>query len=183
MQLKPILLSTLILTFTLFKAQSQQKDYIITTKGDTIGANIKLDFWSGKVLYQLPGAKRFKPVDDNTVEQYFWSENNNATFIAIILPGNNSPTFVKLLERGKINLYEVVSHSGKTSTKYWYASKPNAPIFEINNERRLLGTDKQLKRNFTALLSDNQRLLQSFNQQNKYSFKLIRYSIQQYNAG
>ncbi|NHA05634.1 hypothetical protein G7092_17615 [Mucilaginibacter sp. HC2] len=162
-------------------AQKMPNDYIITKQGDTIAVKLKYN-WLGNILYELPGSTNFGSVTEDKLKDYHWSKMNPQTFIAAILPGQDKPTFVALLERGEINLYELISHRYRATTKYWYANKKNMPLVEINNERRLFGTDKQLVQHFTDLINDKQQVYLAFKQQNKYNFKVIRKLIQQYNA-
>jgi len=177
----PILLFALFFTLSFSSAQAHPHDYIITTKGDTVAAAIKVNFWSGKVVYQLPGSTTTERMDAENVKEYYWSEKKDPTFVAMVLPGRDKPVFATLLVRGKIDLYEYISHSGKGSSKYWYASKGNLPVVEINNEKLLFGVNKKLKKNLAVLLSDNQQVMQYLNG-GKYNFKSIKSLIEQYNA-
>ncbi|MES2267433.1 MAG: hypothetical protein V4520_11775 [Bacteroidota bacterium] len=162
-------------------AQKIASDYIITKTGDTIVVKLKYN-WLGKIVYELPGSTKAISVGEGKIKEYHWSKMDPQTFIAAVLPGDDKPTFVALMERGQINLYELISHRYRATSRYWYANKENMPLVEIYNQRRLFGTDKQLVQHFTDLINDKQQVYLAFKQQNKYNFKAIRKSIQQYNS-
>jgi hypothetical protein len=174
------ILAILLLAASFVQAQKRYNDYVVTTKGDTLAAKIRYDIW-GHVVYLLPGRKDAISVDDGNIKEYHWLGNKYPTFVAVSLPNNGKPVFVALLERGKINLYEFVSHGSKVSTHYWYAGKDDLPAVEVNNERRLFGTDKRLIQNFSNLINDNHQISESFKGQHKYSLKTIQDLVRRYN--
>ncbi|HEK21335.1 hypothetical protein [Mucilaginibacter sp.] len=170
-----------LLCLDVAQAQKPRNDYVITKAGDTIAVKLKYN-WLGSVVYKLPGNTRATPVDENRIKEYYWSKAPSQTFIAIVLPGENKPTFVALLDRGEINLYELISHRYKATMRFWYANKKNMPLVKIYNQNRLFRTDKQLVRNFTDLIGDKQQVYLPFKKQHKYNFKTIEKAIQQYNS-
>ncbi|QEM07049.1 hypothetical protein DIU31_027385 [Mucilaginibacter rubeus] len=173
--------TVLLLSLKTGYAQKVLNDYIITKTCDTIAVKLKYN-WLGNIVYELPGSTKFTAVAEGKIKEFHWSKMEPQTFIAAVLPGDDKPTFVGLLERGQINLYELISHRYRATIRYWYANKENRPLVEINNQLRLFGTDKQLVRHFTDLISDKQQVYLAFKQQKKYNFKTIRKSIQQYNS-
>ncbi|PAW95367.1 hypothetical protein CKK33_18425 [Mucilaginibacter sp. MD40] len=171
----------LFLSLNIVHAQKLVNDYIITKQGDTIAVKLKYN-WLGNIVYELPGSTKATSVREGKIKEYRWSKMDPQTFMAVVLPGDDKPTFVGLLERGQINLYELISHRYRATTRYWYANKENMPLVEIYSQNRLFGTDKQLVRHFTELINDKQAVYLAFKQQNKYNFKVIRKTIQQYNS-
>jgi hypothetical protein len=119
--------------FCALYAQKPAFNYVLTTKGDTIKCNFKKPFM-GKLRYvPLETDKAIKITIDDIKEYY--NVKDSAMVVAAVLPGDTSPEFLNLLERGKINMYERVvitySNHGSTTTYYWYVNKGNDPLKEL----------------------------------------------------
>jgi hypothetical protein len=179
MRLSYFLLVIFVLSFTDVKAQQTQGNYVITRQGDTIKCEFSGKFW-GRIKYRRDKQDSYHKIDTATIKEYY-SQKDEATYRALILPNTGKPAFVKLIEDGKINLYELLIISNRSSTKYWYACKDNKPAVEVDNTK-LFHSNQNFKQNISNLLADNSNAVQEYKQQMSYNFKTIKYLVHYYNS-
>jgi len=180
-----------------------QQDYVINRNHDTVFCKIKENFFSGILKYKVSGERKDKDFDD--VIGYFLAADT-ATFVYKKIPGRMSFTYVKWLERGKINLYELIltsgyrnitngfpvgsfgnSGSGQESNKYLYISKGTDSLIQIKTDAisfNNIGSHKERIKAFLDRVSDCDYVATElkYSDLNKnYDFDLIQSFIKMYN--
>ncbi len=179
-----------------------QADYVITKNRDTVFCKIKGDFFRGNLKYRVQGNNMYIKMDTDKVIQYFLA-NDTTTFVYKKLPGEISGSYLKWLERGKINLYELILTSGyktktnvvavltfwaqQQSSKYWYASKSADSLVEIKTNaifRNKIGTHKERETAFMDMVSDCDYVVTEIKHSDldkNYDFDPIRVFVKMYN--
>jgi len=184
--LKPFFISlALLITLvcTVF-AQKPSFNYVLTVKGDTIKCTFKKPFM-GKLRYvPLESDKAIKITTDDIKEYY--DTKDSVMVVAAVLPGDTSPKFLDLLERGKINMYERIvvttSQYGSTTTYYWYVNKGNDVLKELKATTIFTdGSRKERKKMFSEMIADDEPLKAQFEADSDFGLERLRYYIRQYN--
>lgn len=186
----------LLLTSTQLKAQKQ--DYIITNLGDTLICQIKLPVMSF-------GAPRYKTIDmhgwqrillTNTNEYYTAASN---TLKRKVLKTDGKAVFMKVLENGKISLYEESTINTNPapgpdglpttmiSTSLYAAKLPDLNKVVENIDVGSFGLSFKSKgkriNELSAILLDNKTVAEKFVAENKFNYKSVRNIIHLYNTG
>lgn len=157
-----------------------QKDYIIDDAGDTT---------FGKLTYTFSGNLKFSSenntsiCDPVTIKEYYQHKGNRLVY-SRKLPEKGMPSFVDVLEKGEIMLYQF-SRSigvGKTSQTIttWYAQKGKDYLKEIKTSELKAGRVER-KDALASLTQDNPGLAERLRSETSFSFKAIRKIIQDYN--
>ncbi len=154
---KLLLFASICVLFLLTKALAQDDsskfkdhDYVVNLNNDTISCKIKFRTFTtafqsarkaanGRVKYQVAGVRGSKNVDADSIKAYYLSRDSSF-YLSEYLPGTDYRIFIKLLQRGKINLYEFSTSVGASTMRqvngsftttgngtesYWYANKDN----------------------------------------------------------
>ncbi|HEY8783787.1 MAG TPA: hypothetical protein VIM16_19315 [Mucilaginibacter sp.] len=164
-----------------------QKDYVITSSKDTIFCDIRGSFFSNNLKYRANKKDKFTPITSADIIEYFLADDTT-TFVAKSLPRKvyRYTPYLKLLERGRINLYDqqVASGSQGQTTSFWYASKGSDSLKLIKVSGITLGgvgSRKQREQAFMDLISDFPSLLEGFKTK-AYTFENIQDCIVVYNS-
>ncbi|MDO3626179.1 hypothetical protein [Mucilaginibacter sp. BT774] len=194
MKAKLLLLSSICLLVPIAKVFAQDadttkkfNDYIISLKNDTIKCHLGSRF-SGKLTYKVDGAHRAKPFDADSVNGFYRSEDSSF-FVPRRLPGADKLTFLRLLERGKINLYEKNASNANSISFFWYVSKNNDSLkfIKIGTTGIYIGSSRKSREQvFMNLIADNPALLDKYKEERKstnYNFELIEFYVKLYNDG
>jgi hypothetical protein len=142
-----------LLSLPVAHAQPKQGNYVIMLTGDTIKCEFSSRFW-GRIRYRLNKEDGYKKIDAVFIKEYH-VKNGDETYRVLVLPNTNKLTFVRLIEPGKINLYELLVQGNKGSTKYWYACKDDMPVVEVD-DTKLLHSGKRFRQNFSSLIQDDE---------------------------
>lgn len=174
-------------------------DYVIlANSNDTVLCDIKVALLTGKPSYKTfeDGAK-FKNITPKVVKEYYIISKGD-TYQAIVNADKDGESFfAKVIERGKINLFEVVSHSSYTSsfgfgspatTSHskdiaWYISKGSGVVLPVKFNNVLTGRNKREKI-LEEMLADNEEASEKY-AANKldFTFKQIKNLVHFYNTG
>ncbi|HEY9001518.1 MAG TPA: hypothetical protein VIM89_09195 [Mucilaginibacter sp.] len=184
-----IAICLLFFSITSFAQDESFNDYIITLKNDTIKCELHSSNNVDWFKYQIEGVKGSKKLNADSINGYY-SSKDSVLFLSKHTPGPGGRTFLQLLERGQINLYEL--NSG--SDTYWYEEKNGDSLKLIkmyrnsvhigDNSYEANTSRKERQQNLFNALADNPELLQRFKNAIKdvnYGFKLIQYYIKTYN--
>jgi hypothetical protein len=167
------------------------KDYVITHTNDTILCKIKADTSSGSYLYEAKGANDYNKIDSTYVNEFFLSFDK-IKFKLKALPGQNNREFVKCIEKGRINLFELTRSIGEQDKPilkyYWYVNKGAGSLIAIKidaNYNYDIRSHKELLAAFRNIISDNKDILSNFNYDLQYvntnTDAIIRSYISNYN--
>ncbi|MFF5382336.1 hypothetical protein [Pedobacter suwonensis] len=161
-----------------FSRVNAQEDFIITLKNDTILGSIKPGLLSQYILESNGGENiSFSP---ETVNGYYLFKKKQK-FISNNIPKSEKRYFLRVLEAGKINLYE---HKVRTPEGVWiitwFASKEGGGWVDIITDR-IFAKIKLRKDIFAELIGDNKGLNESFQEEKKYNFDIVRKYVVNYN--
>jgi hypothetical protein len=109
---------------------------------------------------------------------------------AVYIDSNKKPTFLPVLEKGKISLYYQVfetysSRYGTTSTVSWFAGKNSDHVETIKTTGLNLSGKSRAERrlDFSKLLMDNKAVYDKFIADDKFGFDDVRNIVHLYNTG
>lgn len=176
---------TLILTIiSLTKINAQERDYLITNKGDTIFRKISLPFLGSPSYKETDSSRETIKIKPDSVKEYFVARKNLLQR-SVHKPDNDKPMFFHVIEKGKIYLYEVVYNNNRTSTTLWYVSKGDDIVQEIKtSDWFVLGKSKKARKDVLAgMLYDNKEVYNKFVADDSFSFDQIRNLVHLYNTG
>jgi len=110
------------------------RSYLVTPKNDTVFCSIKNDYFTGKYMFKPTKSNDFTVIDSANAREFF-SARDTAHFTLINVPGMPGKTFLKQLEKGKVNLYQKTDVSTTLTVKslpsFLYISKGDAPLTPI----------------------------------------------------
>lgn len=177
LSLRYILFCTALCAF--FSRVNAQEDFIITLKNDTIFGNVKPGLLSDYILKSKVGENiSFSP---KTVNGYYLFKKKQK-FISSNIPNSEQKYFLQVLEAGKINLYE---HKVRTPEGVWiitwFANKEGREWADVITDR-LFAKIKLRKDIFANLIGDNKGLNESFQEEKKYNFDIVRKYVMNYNS-
>jgi hypothetical protein len=166
-------------------------DYVITRQNDTVLCNLKIDTSYGSYVYQIRGKNGYNKIDSTHISEFFFSFDK-VRFKLKALPGQNQSDYVRCLENGPINLYELIKASpeqGKLAYKYsWYVNKGEGPLMAIKtdaNKNYDIRQHKECLKAFRSIIADHKDFLDNFNYELNYAAagtdKIIRSYIITYN--
>ncbi|MGZ3872090.1 MAG: hypothetical protein ACXVJD_04195 [Mucilaginibacter sp.] len=178
--------------------KAQDQDYVIPVYGDTLKCRITQPFMSKTGRYQASGMSSSKKIRIEDIREYY-VDKDKTLYRAVPKSNNTSHAFMKVLENGKISLYEDVvqspssgvapgfSMSVSSSTTTWYAGK-GTTVKEIKISDFSLGvlfhkSKKDRKNDFSQLIADNKDVYDKFNRDEKFDFNEIRNIVHLYNTG
>lgn len=158
-----------------------QKGYVITNNDDTIKCIVQKELINNVVRYKLNKNDAYKKVDPDSIREYQLTRNGSIYLLQYL---HDKKTYVKWLEKGKINLFEehyvaytTVSSYGKQDVVLpcWYVSKNNFIL------QRLPADDLECRTLIMSLFNDNFDLLVAFRAANDVSLENIEDYIKRYN--
>ena len=189
--LRSIIAIILIQTISV-SAKSQNKDYVITNKGDTLYCIITFPLFSKYGKYQTADATETKQIKLHEIKQ-FYSAKKKSVMRRIYrrLEDEGSAEFMQLVEQGEINLLQEVTttynaYSGiSTSTTQWYVSKwsDNVVVIKTSGLSIFFKSRQSRKNDFADLLMDKKEVYDKFIKDNKFSFSDIQNIVHLYNTG
>ena len=165
------------------KADTISRDYVISLKGDTI---------KGPVLWISEGSLKMDPFKETHTVKFKAADIKEARKsgqlyfpikVSLLL---HDIVFAKRLEHGAIDLYqyyrESTSHYGNTASQtIWYAGKGGIPVAEIKTTGIGNMSRAERKKNFMALIADDETLSKEVDSKNDYSFDYLFDVIKRYN--
>jgi hypothetical protein len=214
MKIKFLLTTSIYLLALVIKAFAQEDsskfknyDYVVNLNNDTIRCKIKFRKFTtafqsarkaanGRIKYQVAGVSGSKNVDADSIKAYYLARDSSF-YLSEYLPGTDYRVFVKLLQRGKINLYEFSLSVGAATMRqangsfittanqknsYWYVNKDNDPLREL--KATTIFTDesrKERKKMFSEMIADDEPLKAQFEADSDFGLERLRYYIRQYN--
>ncbi len=162
------------------KSKKRNSDYVITPKGDTLACVITIPMF-GKNTYttMFDTTQVLKP--DEIMEYYIRSKNEH--YRSVFRPGETKPVFLKILETGKINLYEdQIANTSMDSYKVaWYITKDLNKLIELRGNK--LSPGKAQKNDLEKMLMDNNDVYDAYLHDTKFTFDETRSYIHLYNTG
>jgi hypothetical protein len=164
------------------KAGVKNADYVITIKGDTVAARLNFPVF-GKNTYaiDLNGNQDLTP---KVVKEYYIVDKNER-YRSVLRPGESKPVFLKVLEAGKINLYEDLLQNSVTNaySAVWYITKDSDKLTELKITKLSPAKPGKKKNEFEESISDNKNVYDTYIQEKKYTFNQVRGLIHLYNTG
>ena len=180
----------LMLTAKQLHAQ-KQREYAILNSGDTVFCKMTRSIF-GNISYTVNGGEstRLRP---DAVKEYFFRKDKTP-FVSKKLP-NGDLEFLALLERGKINLYELSyqtagsaggpgggGYMGGSSCFYYVQKKDSDSLYLIKSTSLInKNSPKERRAYFAEPIEDDEELHNKFHSKNSYSFKNLRQTINLYN--
>lgn len=180
------------LLFFTSNLKAQNRDYLITIKGDTLNCKINGE------KYKADGMDKPKRISFYEIKEYYIAKDN-LLCRAVYLPEHRLPQFMTVLESGKINLYQQTNEyyqmnsvqggmSYSTSITDWYIAKETDTVTIVKNSDISLGaiffkSKKTRKNDFAEMLKDNKAVYDKFIAEDKFSIGEIRNLIHLYNTG
>ena len=170
--------------FFAFKSLKAQNDYVITLKNDTL---------KGVISDQIFGGHRFKSNESTkavkiNVKEYkeFYIASDQRNYCAVLLPNGFNPLFINRVEKGRIELYELITttygaYGMNSSVTSWYVSKDKSPLVMLKHNSWLTFSRDKRKNEFHELIMDNESVVKQYEAEEKFSFKSIKALVQQYN--
>jgi hypothetical protein len=181
-----------ICIFCITKAQDKtdtiSRDYVINLKGDTI---------RGPILWITDGALKMDPFRETHMVKYKTGDIKEACQtgqIYVPIKANlmlAEVVFAKRTMHGAIDLFEYyretsshysggVMMSGSSQT-IWYAAKNGLPVVEIKTTGLGNMSRAERKRNFKALIADNDSLTKEFEAKSDFTIDYLRDVVKRYN--
>lgn len=163
------------------QALAQNGDYFVTKKNDTIQCKTLQEsmFSAKKFKYTTSKMTESRAVNLDTVYEY---STDNIIYTRRVLPGDSLLSFVIWIERGKIDLYQLLIPGMKSSVSYFYAAKDNGPLVEVKTDNQLAGAHKKRVKAVDDLLLDVPDIHARFNPEVDFSYKKIHNLIKEYNS-
>lgn len=176
-----------------------QTDYVITNDGVKVMGEVK-SHNVDKVKFIPDGEKKTKKYKPEDIKEAY--KAGHGIFCSLILPGDKKASFLQLLDKGKIELYEFFKNGYTTMygtpmsngpspgpfvgvrsnpVRYWYARKEGGDLVEIKTNM-IWGSRKDRKDNFSALIKDNDHVLNRYQTKDKFTFDFIQSLIVEYNG-
>jgi hypothetical protein len=178
----------------IFNAKGQEKtdtisrDYVINLKGDTI---------KGRILWINDGALKIDPFSETHTVKYKTGDIKEACQTGVVyvpIKANlmfHDVLFAKRIQHGAIDLFEYHRETpsyysgglmvGGSSQTIWYAAKTGEPAAEIKTTGIGNMSRAERKKNFMALIVDDDTLAKEFEAKNDYSIDYLRDVIKRYN--
>lgn len=178
--------------------KKSKPDYVIlANSNDTLFCNIKIAFISQKPSYKTleKGAKYIKITPEN-VREYYIGWNDDLYQIIFTTDEDENVFFARVVERGKINLFEVVvqyttggygfggvATGGGTNTT-WFISKGSNNAQPLKFSSALSGDREKRKSLLEEMVADNKDVADHYAATNKkFTFNHIKNLVHLYNTG
>ncbi len=196
---KTILFSIFLLLALSVKAQTD--DYAITKNGDTVKCLMTFPdgFTPTDHLY-LGGANiKYRTGDtykEGTISPFdfkeFYCFREKLLCRSVFIKAEEGRTFMKVLEKGKINLYQFaypgfnITNQSRNQSYYviWYVSKGSDTVKELKTDGFIMKSRKKERLdNLAEMLMDNKAVYDKFMVKNVFSFGRLRNFVHLYNTG
>ena len=165
------------------------KDLVITTKGDSIQCNINPFPAIGAIKYKSAAMVKPEKLDPAKVKEYF-TFGSKVDVRAVFIDNSKTPVYMKVVEKGKICLYEKAdlcaicsgANASEISDDDWYIAKGTDHVTCFKTIGISFARQKR-KNDFAQLLKDNQVIYDKYLAEDKFSFVAIRNFVHLYNTG
>lgn len=183
MKITLITLTTLLLAS--LTAGAQNDDRVINNAGDTIACRISVTFPGGVYKYRTSKKVKAKRITTDSLKGYYMADES--AWHRRVFYG--SVWFMKVIESGKINLYQMIvttSNYGANGMWYnnynteWFVSKATDTAIMIKGA--LFGRQKRMNE-LADYLADNKALYDKYMVDDKFGFDQIRNLVHLYNTG
>ena len=185
----------LLLASTQLKAQKQ--DYIINNLGDTVKCEVKVPPLFGVPRYKTAGSNQWQRISLKNTNEYYTTQNH--TLIRRVVKPDGKAVFMKVLENGKISLYEESTTDTNmaagpnatpttTISTEWYAAKtPDlnkvAKKIDLGSFGLSFKSKKKRIAEISAMMVDDKAVADKFTADDKFNYKAVRNIIHLYNTG
>ena len=185
--IKKILLAIPAVVF--FLNANAQGDFVITVSGDSILCKIT-SFSNGKGKYLSDDMIKPEKISVEKIREVYVAKQN-IFYRAVYINFDKKPTYLTVLEKGKISLYQKIvtvninSYNGvNTTATTWYIGKGSDYVYDIKGTDLHPGkSSTDPKADFAKLLIDNKAAYDKFIGDDKFSFAQIRNIVHFYNTG
>lgn len=188
-----ILFCCSLLLFTI-KAEAQTdslkfEDYVITVKGDTLKCAITFPLMTNG-RYTLPGTDKSQKMDIKKIKEFYTTRKDDRERAVIKGDTSNKAVFLKVVENGKISLYEEIytrysfgMPSG--STTEWYIGKGSDLVTELKTSALIsIGKSRKKRKDILGdMLKDKPEVYDKYVANDKFSFKEVQDLVHFYNTG
>lgn len=168
-------ISLLTLEAILLKPKPQP-GFIITTNGDTVFCMLK-NAGNSDVKFKKATDSTYHPLLITDAKEYDIPKKH-LVYRAIIIPKGITPTFMPRIDSGKINLYAIYEHVGKTIHTHIYAVKEASEVSKVYG----YNPDTDNKQQLLKLIGDNPQAVSYLNADRSYSEKTVINSVKIYNG-
>jgi hypothetical protein len=171
------------------KPAFSQKDYVVTAKNDTFHCKIKLDVLGHLYAYRPVKSDNYIVIDHKLIKEVYLSRDSG-TYLYIELSAPRYPTWLRLMEKGAVNLYQEVLNTGSVidrESTYWYLSKGTGPLVQIKTNAASafnIGSEKDRIQAFVDLMNDCSYVaaeVANAGIEKNYEYDVIRNFIKMYN--
>lgn len=188
------ILTGFVMTFS--SDVNAQTDYVINNDGAKIMGEVK-SHNVDKVKFIPANEKKAQKFNAEQLKEAY--KAGHGVFRSVAAAEGKKPSFMQVLEDGKIKLYEYF----KTSTMYgapaggfgngaigstynstkkrWYAQKDGGEVVEVKSNG-IWGSRKNRKDNFFNMIKDNVHVAERYENADKFSFDFVQSLIEEYNA-
>jgi len=173
-----------------------QTDYVITKDGIKTMGEVK-NYSVKKVKFVPVGTKKAQKYNPEQINEMY--KAGHGTFRSLSMDKGKRPTFLHVLEDGKIQLYEYLvtsrvqgapmyngSNFSSMGTSYnmtsqrWFAQKQGTALIEVKTNS-IWGSRKDRKDALSSLIGDNEHVMQRYKTEDRFSFDFVRSLIVEYN--
>lgn len=171
-----------------------QTDYIINNDNAKIMGEVK-SHNVDKVKFIPAGEKKVQKFNAEQLKEVY--QAGHGVYRSIVREEGGSPSFLQVLEDGKIKLYEYYQAGstmysapmagggmgfvgGSGPKKRWYAQKDGGAVADIKSNG-IWGSRKDRKDNFLNMIKDNPHVAERYAKADKFSFDFVRSLIVEYN--
>jgi hypothetical protein len=176
-----------IAIFSTLNLKAQYIDYVITNNGDTIRCTISSNFW-GVGKYKNALMKKAVMLNANEIKE-FYKANTYILYRSVFKPGKYNPQFVRVFEKGDINLYGDILYNNDLSNWHsqsvadWYIVKGQDNRVNLLKTSDLLKSQKDQKNGFVEMIKDNRDVYNLYINDRDFSIDELRGLIHLYNTG
>jgi len=173
-----------------------QGDYLITANGDTVPGIVKSHKKDVLKFLKLDSRKAGKIKASDLLGFYSGSDGH---FVPLVLPDAKKQQFLKVVEKGRLSIYEL-NISGTYSNTFsrgpgqpmafgttsynnitWFARKGDGPLVELKKNSWITLSRRKRRDAFTDLIQDNAAVAKRYDEVDKFTFDFIRQLVIEYN--
>lgn len=185
MKMTKLVLLLTILSLCITQTIKAQSEYVVTLQNDTIKGTIKNYFNESVKFIQADSTEkiRYKPTEIKSFHVKL--KKGEIDLEAVKLPDKRNLIFAHRVISGKITLYELIetsfSYNGASSSSVtWYVKKLDQDIIAIKTSK-ISFSRKERDEALFALLKDNPKVAERYQNENKFSFDFIKSIVTDYN--
>jgi hypothetical protein len=154
-------------------------DYAVNTHGDTLQGKIKINWMTEKV--KLKTNTGTYSISNGDYTTYFIARHK--ALYEKIATDRSHVLWTRVIERGKINLYEIIQRRARNQTQTTWFIRKNEPVSYTLKRSGIAGNigkkgDGDIIKEF---ISDNPVVLNEYEMRSRYTFKNLRHLIEVYN--